>query len=188
MAASLPGDGVALSALVLAGLADDRSRTRGIGERKVLSAPTTDTGGLSSASISQRSSSKSGAIWTQSCPSYKLSAAPRDCSGSQGSLAHPRASVLVARRADGTGCTRVALQHLVSPARGSPAEPGEPGPGTHWVCRAPARRGHLNTLEDLRHGGNARDGHVWFWLAGLGQASPEQQLGVGDKAGEGELG
>lgn len=119
MAASLPGDGVALSVPVLSGMADDRSRKWGIREREELSAPTTDTGGVSSASISQCSSSKSGAIWTQSCPSYKLS--PRDCSGSQDSLAHPRASVLVARRADGTGCTGVALHRLVSvPCSGEP--------------------------------------------------------------------
>lgn len=150
-AASLRGDGVALSVLVLSGLADDRSRKWGIREKKELSAPTTDMGGVSSASISQCSSSKSGAIWTQSCPSYKLSAAPRDCSGSQDSLAHPRASVLMARRADGTGFTRVALHHLVSPVWGSPAEPGEPSPGAvtqPGLCST--GRGHLNSSEVFR--------------------------------------
>lgn len=86
-----------------------------MGEERTLSA---DMGGVSSVLISQCSSSKSGAIWTQSCPSYKLSAAPRDCSGSQDLLAHPRASVLMARRADGTGCTTVALHHLVPPVSG----------------------------------------------------------------------
>lgn len=137
MAASMPGDGVALSVLVLSGMAADRSRKLGIQERKALSAPATDTGGVSTASISQRSSSKSGAIWTQSCPSYKLSAAPRDCSGSQDSLAHPRASVLVARRADGTGCTTVALHHLVSPARGAPQSQVSPALGTGLALSAP---------------------------------------------------
>lgn len=140
MAASPSDDGVALSVLVLSGMADDRSRIWEIREKKAFSAPTTGTGGVSSASISQRSSSKSGAIWTQSCPSYKLSAAPRDCSGSQDSLAHPRASVLMARRADGTGSTTVALHHLVSPVRGSPAEPGEPGPG-HGPVTQPGAAG-----------------------------------------------
>lgn len=143
MAASLPGDGVALSVLLLSGMADDRSRKWGMWEKKALSAPTTDTGGVSSASISQCSSSKSGAIWTQSCPSYKLSAAPRDCSGSQDSLAHPRGSVPMARRADGTGSSTVPLHHLVSPARGalqsqvspghSPVtQPGAAGPQQGW--------------------------------------------------------
>ncbi|KAJ7424787.1 hypothetical protein BTVI_05322 [Pitangus sulphuratus] len=32
--------------------------------------------------------------------------------------------MLMARRADGTGSTTVALHHLVSPVWGSPAEPG----------------------------------------------------------------
>lgn len=136
MAASLPGDGVALLVPVLSGLAADRSRKRGIRERRALSAPATDTGGVSAASISQRSSSKSGAIWTQSCPSYKLSAAPRDCSGSQDSLAHPRASVLVARGADGTGCATVALHHLVSPARGAPQSRVSPPWARGWHCQS----------------------------------------------------
>lgn len=145
MAASLPGDGVALSVLVLSGMADDRSRKWGIWEKKALSAPTTDTGGVSSASISQCSSSKSGAIWTQSCPSYKLSAAPRDCSGSQDSLAHPRGSVPMARRADGTGSTTVPLHHLVSPARGALQSQVSLALGTA-LSLSPGR-GHLSTLK-----------------------------------------
>jgi len=113
MAASLCGDGVALSAMILSGMADDRSMIWGIQEKKVLSAPTADVGRVTSVLISPCSSSKSGAIWTQSCPSYKLSPASRDCPGSRDLLAHPTASVLMARRADGTGSTPVALHHLV---------------------------------------------------------------------------
>ena len=191
-AASPRGDGVALSVMILSGMADNGSRTWGIQEKKALSAPTADVGGVSSVLISQCSSSKSGAIWTQSCPSYKLSAAPRDCSGSQDLLAHPRASVLVARRADGTGSTTVALHHLVPPVRGSPAEPGEPGFGHCGVTqpngveppRHIAMSRHLNTFEDTSCGANVQDGHVRFWLVVLCQASPKQQPEVGDKAGE----
>lgn len=47
-----------------------------------------------------------------------------------------------------------------------------------------AVRDRLNTLEDASHGVNVQDGHVWFWLAVLCQASPEQQPEMGDKAGE----
>lgn len=192
VAASPRGDGVVLSAMISLGMADDGSREWGIWEKKVLSAPTTDVGGVSSVVISQRGSSKSGAIWTQSCPSYKLSVAPRDCSGSQDLLAHPRASVLVARRADGSGSTTVALHHLVPPVWGSPAEPGEPGFGHRGVtqpdgveplCHIAMSR-HLNSFQDMSRGANVWDGHVCFWLVALCQASPKQQPEVGDKAGE----
>lgn len=192
MAASPRGDGVALSVMILLGKADDGSREWGIWEKKVLSAPTADVGGVSSVVISQCSSSKSGAIWTQSCPSYKLSVAPRDCSGSQDLLAHPRTSVLMARRADGSGSTTVALHHLVPPVRRSPAELGEPGFGHRGVtqtdgveppCHITMSR-HLNSFEHMSRGANVQDGHVCFWLVALCQASPRQQPEVGDKAGE----
>lgn len=192
MTASLRGDSVALSVTILSGMADDRTRIWGIWEKKVLSAPTADMGGVSLVLISQSSSSKSGAIWTQSCPSCKLSAAPRDCSGSQDLLAHPRVSMLMARRADGTGSTTVALHHLVPPVQGSPVEPGEPGFGHCGVTQAggvePPRHitvsRHLNTFEDMSCGPNVQDGHSNLWLAMLCQASPKQQSEVGDQAEE----
>lgn len=195
MAASPCGDGVALSMMILSGMADNGSRIRGIWEKKALSAPTADVGGVSSVLISPCSSSKSGAIWTQSCPSYKLSAAPRDCSGSLDLLAHPRALVLMARRADGTGSTTVALYHLVPPVWGSPAEPGEPGFGHGGITqpdgvqppRHIAMSRLLNTFEDMSCGAKVQGSHARFWLVVLCWASPKQQPKVGDKAGEREL-
>ena len=100
--------------------------------------------------------------------------------------------MLVARRADGTGSTTVALHHLVPPVRGSPAEPGEPGFGHCGVTqpngveppRHIAMSRHLNTFEDTSCGANVQDGHVRFRLVVLCQASPKQQPEVGDKAGE----
>lgn len=112
-AASLCGQWAVRMVAILSGIAPDRSGIWATGRQKELSAPTATMGGVSSVLISQCSSSKAGAIWTQSCPLYKLSAAPRDCSGSQNLLAHPRDSMLMARRADGTGSTTVALHHLV---------------------------------------------------------------------------
>lgn len=56
MAASPCGDGVALSVMILSGMADDGSRIGGIREKKALSAPTTDMRGVSSDLISQCSS------------------------------------------------------------------------------------------------------------------------------------
>lgn len=81
--------------------------------------------------------------------------------------------MLMARRADGTGSTTVALHHLVSPVRGSPAEPGEPGFGHCHVTqpdgvkppRHIAMNRHLNTFEDMSLGADVQDGHVHF-LAG----------------------
>lgn len=100
--------------------------------------------------------------------------------------------MLMARRADGTGSTTVALHHLVPPLWGSPAEPGEPGFGHCGVtqpgsveppCHIVMSR-HLNTFEDMSRGANVQDDHVQFWLVVLCQASPKQQPEVGDKAGD----
>lgn len=82
-AASLCGQWAVRMVAILSGIAADRSGIWATGRQKELSAPTATMGGVSSVLISQCSSSKAGAIWTQSCPLYKLSAAPRDCSGSQ---------------------------------------------------------------------------------------------------------
>lgn len=100
--------------------------------------------------------------------------------------------MLMARRADGTGSTTVALHHLVSPVRGSPAEPGEPGFGHSHVTqpdgveppRHIAMNRHLNTFEDMSLGETFRMAMFIFWLVVLCQASPKQQPEVGDKAGE----
>lgn len=100
--------------------------------------------------------------------------------------------MIMARRADGTGSTTVALHHLVPPVQGSPAEPGEPGfrhcgvtqPGGVEPPYHIAMSRHLNTFKDMSCGPNVQDGHINLRLAMLCQASPKKQPEVGDKAEE----